>query len=613
MKTLFKNKYVLLGATLFIGFLLGWLIKPSNHHPDSYRDESSEHQHNGATYSSTIGQTENQIWTCSMHPQIRMNEPGQCPICGMDLIPAAGGGDSDANPMALEMTENAMKLANIQTTVVGSESLSATREIRLNGKVQADERKVYVQSSHIPGRIEQLNVNFTGEPVFRGKVLAMVYSPELVTAQQELLQANKIKSTQPELFNAAKNKLINWKLSETQINRILENGKPIDRFPILSDVNGIAVEKKVNLGDYVQRGTPVYEIADLSSVWLQFEVYESDLPWVKVGDKVSYTLSSIPGEKFEGVVAFIDPVIDPQTRVTMARVEVKNPKGTFKPEMFATGKVKNELKTSSTASLSVPKSAVMWTGERSVVYVKTATDTKVYFSLREVTLGASLGDAYEVKSGLEAGEEIVTYGTFTVDAAAQLAGKPSMMRPEGGAAMTGHNHGGMNMDTNPTSEKTTTKTTGETKVLSKEAKAAVEKLVNQYILVKNALVKDNLTEADKQVKSLQKAVSGTSMALFKGDNHNKWMDYQKRMNAQTTQFLQTKKIDEARTVFIELSNILIEMTHDFGPFEQTFYIQYCPMVNQNKGAEWLSISKTVENPYYGAKMNDCGEVTKTIQ
>ena len=609
MKNIFKNKYVLFGVTLFIGLIIGWFIKPSN----DQMIESSNHQMIESSNDQMIESSDHQIWTCSMHPQIRMNEPGQCPICGMDLIPAAGGGDSDANPMALEMTENAMKLANIQTTVVGSERLSATREIRLNGKVQADERKVYVQSSHIPGRIEQLNVNFTGEPVSRGKVLAMVYSPELVTAQQELLQANKIKATQPELFNAAKNKLINWKISESQINRILENGKPIDRFPILSDVNGIAVEKKVNLGDYVQRGTPVYEIADLSSVWVQFEVYENDLPWVKVGDKVSYTLSAIPGEKFEGVVSFIDPVIDPQTRVTMARVEVKNLKGTFKPEMFATGIVKNELKTASTATLSVPKSAVMWTGERSVVYVKTATDTKVYFSLREVTLGASLGDSYEIKSGLEAGEEIVTYGTFTVDAAAQLAGKPSMMRPEGGATMTGHNHGGMNRDANPTSEKTITKTTGETVALSKEAKAAVEKLVDQYLLVKNALVKDNFTEASNQAKALQKAVTGTSMGLFNGDNHNKWMEYQKRITAQTTQFLQTKKIDEARTVFIELSNILIEMTYDFGPFEQTFYVQYCPMANQNKGAEWLSVSKTVENPYYGSRMLGCGEVLKTIQ
>lgn len=608
MKTLFKNKYVLLGATLFIGFLLGWLIKPSNHHPDSYRDESSEHQHNGATYSSTIGQTENQIWTCSMHPQIRMNEPGQCPICGMDLIPAEGGTTAE-NPMALEMTEDAMKLANIQTTLVGSENQPGAREIRLNGKVQADERKVYVQSSHIPGRIEQLNVNFTGEPVSRGKVLATVYSPELVTAQQELLQADKIKATQPELFIAAKNKLKNWKLTEVQINRILENGKPIERFPILSDVNGIAVEKKVNLGDYVQRGTPVYEIADLSSVWVQFEVYESDLPWVKVGDKVTYTLSSLPGEKFEGTVSFIDPVIDPQTRVALARIEVKNAAGKFKPEMFATGILKNEAKAASTPSLVVPKSAVMWTGERSVVYVKTQTDKKVYFALREVVLGASFGDAYEVKSGLENGEEIVTYGTFTVDAAAQLAGKPSMMRPEGGAAMTGHNHGGMDMDAKPTNGETTTKTT----TLSKEAKAAVEKLVDQYLQLKNALVKDNFAEADKQVKALQKAFSETNMGLFTGQSHNKWMDYQNRMQAQTTQFLQTKSIDEARTVFLALSNIMIEMTYDFGPFTQTFYVQYCPMANQNKGAEWISASKNVENPYYGARMLGCGEVTKTIQ
>lgn len=605
MKKIMNSKYTLPILIGLAGVLVGWWLNPSA------LPEEDGHNHQRIYSNTAIGDAET-IWTCSMHPQIRMNEAGQCPICGMDLIPLADGGGNE-NPMALEMTENAMKLANIQTTVVGNTSQSGVREVRLNGKVQADERKVYVQSSHIPGRIEQLQVNFTGEPVSKGKVLATVYSPELVTAQRELLEAQKIKNTRPELFEAAKNKLKNWKLTEAQISRITKNGQPIERFPILSDVNGIAVEKKVNLGDYVQRGTPVYEIADLSSVWVQFEVYESDLAWIKVGDKVSYTLSSIPGEKFEGAISFVDPVINPQTRVALARVEVKNKEGKLKPDMFATGYIKADMQAGNNKAIIIPKSAVMWTGERSVVYVKTQTDKNVYFTLREVTLGTSLGDAYAVKTGLEAGEEIVTYGTFTVDAAAQLAGKPSMMRPEGGAAMTGHNHGGMNMNAKPTGEKTMTETTVKTNTLSKEAKAAVEKLVNQYLLLKNTLVNDNFAEADKQVKTLQKAFSETPMGLFTGDNHNKWMDYQKRMQAQATQFLQTKSIDEARAVFMELSNIMIEMTYDFGPFAQTFYVQYCPMANQNKGAEWLSASQTVENPYYGAGMLGCGEVTKVVK
>lgn len=601
MKKIINNKYTLPILIGLAGILIGWWLKPSA------APVETGHTHESIYTNSAIGDAET-VWTCSMHPQIRMNEAGQCSICGMDLIPLANS-SSTQDPMAVEMSPDAMQLANVQTTVVGGENRSTTKEIRLNGKIQADERKVYVQSSHIPGRVEQLNVNFTGEPVSRGKVLAMVYSPELVTAQQELLEAQKIKTAQPELFNAAINKLKNWKLTEAQINRILENRKPIERFPILADVNGFALEKKVNLGDYVQRGSPIYEIADLSSVWVQFEAYESDLPWIKAGAEVAYTIASLPGETFTGKITFVDPVIDPKTRVALARVEVKNPEGKLKPGVFATGKISSSMRSDTKKQISVPKSAVMWTGKRSVVYVKTAEDKNVYFSLREVVLGTSLGDAYEVVAGLENGEEIVTNGTFTIDAAAQLAGKPSMMRPEGGTVMSGHNHGGMDMEnTQPTAS-----ANAKTETLSKEAKAAVEKLVNQYLQLKNALVKDNFAEASKQAKSLKESVSKTNMSLFTGNSHNMWIAYEKRLQKQLELFIQTKKIESAREVFIELSNIMIEMTHDFSPFSQTFYIQYCSMANQNKGAEWLSVSKEIENPYYGASMLGCGEVTKTIQ
>lgn len=599
MKKIINNKYTLPILIGLAGILIGWWLKPS-------AAPETGHAHESIYSNPAIGDAET-VWTCSMHPQIRMNEAGQCPICGMDLIPLANS-SSTQDPMAVEMSPDAMQLANIQTTVVGGENRSTTKEIRLNGKIQADERKVYVQSSHIPGRIEQLNVNFTGEPVSRGKVLAMVYSPELVTAQQELLEAQKIKSAQPELFNAAINKLKNWKLTEAQINRILENRKPMERFPILADVNGFALEKKVNLGDYVQRGSPIYEIADLSSVWVQFEAYESDLPWVKAGAEVAYTIASLQGETFTGKITFVDPVIDPKTRVALARVEVKNPEGKLKPGVFATGKISSSMRSDTKKKISVPKSAVMWTGKRSVVYVKTAEDKNVYFSLREVVLGTSLGDAYEVVSGLENGEEIVTNGTFTIDAAAQLAGKPSMMRPEGGTAMTGHNHGGMDMEnTQPT-----TPANAKTETLSKEAKAALEKLVNQYLQLKNALVADNFAEASKQAKSLKEAVSKTNMSLFTGDSHNKWMAYEKRLQKQLELFLQTKKIDESRTVFIELSHTFIELVTDFGPFEKALFVQRCPMANQNQGAEWLSFSQEIENPYYGASMLGCGEVIKKL-
>ena len=355
----------------------------------------------------------------------------------MDLIPLEED-EGEGDPMAISMSPTAMQLAGISTLEVTS--AEAVKSIRLTGKVQADERLVHSQSSHIPGRIEQLKVAFTGAYVSKGDPIASVYSPELVTAQEELFEAQKTMETVPRMFNAAKEKLKNWKLTEAQIDQLLEEGSTRETFDIHADVSGYVVEKKVNRGDYIRTGEALYEIANLSRVWVLFDLYESDESWVKKGATVDFTVGSLPGESFEATIAWIDPVIDPRTRVARARVEYNNSSLKLKPEMFVTGTVAATLPDRA-KSIVVPKSAVMWTGKRSLVYVKTETDQGVYFINREVTLGPALGDSYIIEEGLEEGEEIAVSGTFSIDAAAQLAGKPSMMSPEGGPVMTGHDHG----------------------------------------------------------------------------------------------------------------------------------------------------------------------------
>lgn len=386
-----KSTIIIAAATLVVGLLAGWLIFGG----------SAEESHEGHDHSVTeeAGET---IWTCSMHPQIRQTEPGDCPICGMDLIPLEDGQDEGIDPMAIGMSETAMKLANVRTAKVGA--AEPVKTVRLNGKVETDERRIASQSSHIPGRIEKLTVSFTGEFVSKGQVIASVYSPDLVTAQEELFEAEKIKDSQPQLFNAAKEKLKNWKLTETQIETILQSGVPKEEFEVLADVSGYVISRKVNLGDYISRGQSIYEIADLSRVWVLFDVYEQDLPWVKKGDNVLFTIQSLPGEQFEGKISWLDPVIDPKTRVAKARVEMANSGLKLKPEMFASGTVEAKL-TTRTGNLSVPKTAVMWTGKRSLVYVKAETETGVNFMMREVTLGPALGDSYLIESGLDEGEE----------------------------------------------------------------------------------------------------------------------------------------------------------------------------------------------------------------
>jgi Cu(I)/Ag(I) efflux system membrane fusion protein len=389
------NKKTIITAivTLVVGLLLGWLIFGG-----SETEPADDHLHDTEMADEeTLSAGEAETWTCSMHPQIRQPEPGDCPICGMDLIPLEDDEGEGLDPNAISMSPTAMQLANIQTAVVGY--MNPVKKVRLNGKVQSDERLVYSQSSHIPGRIEELMVNFTGDYVQKGQVIASVYSPDLVTAQEELFEAQKIRETQPELFRAAREKLKNWKLTEEQIQQILESGSARETFDIRADVSGYVTEKKVNTGDYVGRGQVIYEIADLLRVWVLFDVYESDMPWVNRGDEVTFTIASMPGEEFEGDISFIDPVINPRTRVAKARVVVSNPGLALKPEMLVSGLVEAELPNQDDAVV-VPKTAVMWTGERSVVYVKSETEQGINFVIRDVTLGPGLGESYIVKEGV---------------------------------------------------------------------------------------------------------------------------------------------------------------------------------------------------------------------
>ncbi len=595
MKKIFNNKIIIVVLTLVVGGLLGWFIKPS-HTDEEVTTEA--HDHSGAP----------ETWTCSMHPQIRQGEPGQCPICGMDLIPVEEGDDEGIDPDAVSMSETAMLLAGVRTSVVSQSQ--ATKTINLNGKIQEDERMVVSQTSHVPGRVEQLNVNFTGDYVRKGQVLARIYSPELVTAQEELFVAKKYEETQPSLFKSAKDKLKNWKLSESQIEKILSGGKPIESFPITADVSGYVVSKNVNLGDYINRGQAIYKVADLSRVWVLFDVYEADMPWIKKGDEITFTVSSLPGQQFEGKVSFIDPTIDPKTRVAKARVEVKNSDMMLKPEMFASGKVISTVKNASDA-LVVPKSAVMWTGERSVVYVKNSSDNGINFIMREITLGPALGETYLVREGLQPGEEIATSGTFSIDAAAQLAGKPSMMSPEGGTVMTGHNHGEMS-SANESMQMENTKME-MTYDVDDKFKKQIKAVYSAYLPVKDALVASNAAQVQQSATKLKSELGNVNMELLKGEAHNVWMSYLNPLQKAIDKMTSNLDLKVQREALIPLTNNLFKSIKTFEVNGLQGYYQFCPMADDNKGAYWLSAEDDVKNPYFGDAMLTCGEVVEEIE
>ncbi len=592
-----KRQLFIYAAMIIAGIIIGWIIFGGG------KESSST-----AVSSDKNSEVQASIWTCSMHPQIRVDKPGKCPICGMDLIPVSSGEDKENNEYnKIQMSESAVKIAEVQTTIV-QKSLPS-KEIRLPGKVKPDERKISVITSRFSGRIEKLFVNFTGQEVQQGEKLATIYSPDLITAQKELFESIKFKQSNPEYYKAARNKLKLWSLNENQIDNIEKNGEPQNYFDVLSPLKGTVMKREIALGAYVSEGTLLFEIADLSSVWVLFDAYESDLPWIRKGDNLTFEVQSLPGKMFSGEVTFIDPVMDSEVRVAYVRTEMVNSDNLLKPEMFVHGIIKTKLSAVKNA-LIIPKSSVLWTGKKAVVYVKLKEQTKPAFEYREITLGEDAGSFYIVKDGLQEGEEIVTNGVFKVDAAAQLAGKQSMMNSEEGDDMKSGSKADMNIKVS--SEKSENNNTKSLNI-SKKAKEALQNLINDYLLLKDALGADNISDAKKAAGNMQKTLASINMGLFTGDLHNDWMKYSNELQNALKQISGVENIEEIRKAFITISNTAIAFTSAFSPYNKTLFIQHCPMANNNKGADWMSISKEIRNPYFGKAMLKCGSTIKEIK
>ncbi|MDP1725278.1 MAG: efflux RND transporter periplasmic adaptor subunit [Bacteroidota bacterium] len=567
MKKIFSNKIFLTSLILIIGIFIGWLFFHSPNKIENKPGQSAE----------TVSES---IWTCSMHPQIRMHEAGKCPLCGMDLITVSQSGGATLDPESIHMTKEAAQLANVLTSVVSKQN--PVKEIRLYGKVMADERLLQSQVSYLPGRIEKLLINYTGETVRRGQTLAVIYSPDLVTAQQELLETAKSKLVQPALYEATKDKLRQWKISEKQIASMEYSGKVNTDFEVYANTTGIVTARRVNNGDYISPGTVLFEVADLSRVWVVFDAYESDLQFLSLNQTISFTVQAIPGIKYTGTITFIDPVMNTTTRVARVRVEIDNKDAKLKPEMFVNGIVRANL-TAYKNKLIIPRTAVLWTGKRSVVYVKQSGSDEPVFKIREIELGTQMGNSYVVESGLNEGEEIVTQGAFSVDASAQLEGKPSMMNQQSEQVVLP----GMEMQ--------------------------LSTLFNEYIKLKNAFVQSDVKKIKQAAMEFQPALAKIDLKLLSGETHTKWFEISGSMDKQVKRIISSDNLEEQRKAFSDFSDLFYKSVKEFGLKEGTAYYQYCPMADNDKGAYWLSETKTIRNPYFGSKMMNCGETKETLK
>jgi Cu(I)/Ag(I) efflux system membrane fusion protein len=535
-------------------------------------------------------------------------EAGDCPICGMDLIPAETSADGLLADQ-FKLTENAMALANIETSIVGNRN-QKDNFVKLSGKIVENEEANTVQVSYFSGRIEQLNVSFTGEEIRKGQLLATIYSPELYAAQQELITAVSLKESQPELYKAVRNKLKIWKLSESQIQQIETSGKVKENFPVYATVSGTVSQKLVAQGASIKQGQPLLKIANLTTVWANFDVYENQINNFKKGQEVIVTTSAYVNEEFKGNVDFIDPVLNTKTRTVTLRVVLNNKNNKFKPGMFVEGKIKG-ISSSKEQVLAIPSSAILWTGRRSVVYLK-ANPNEPVFEMQEITLGNKVGDNYEIVEGLNNGDEIVTNGVFTIDAAAQLQGKKSMMNKEGGKTTTGHEgHLGMEKTASVNDEKHIN--VNQRLNVSKGFQNQLKAVFNEYIKLKDAFVKDDSNNGMVASKGLLNNLHIVDMKLLTDKvGHAQWMLLEKEIKAAATSISKTSNIKGQRNHFKQLSSSIATALEVFGINEKVYH-QFCPMADSNKGAYWLSKEEKVINPYFGDAMLTCGEVKQIIE
>ncbi len=352
------------------------------------------------------------FYTCPMHPSVQQSGPGKCPICGMDLTPVTRG-ETEGGLVLIDPVRR--QEIGVRTAPVARGPIR--REIRAAGRVTWDERTLRDVTLKLQGWIRDLDVNATGQVVRKGQRMFTVYSPELYAAQQEYLLALRTREAGGErmdgLVQAAEVRLRLWDLSAAQIRDLAQRGAPLEAVPFLAPAGGVVIQKDVVAGAAVMPGQRLYRIAALDRVWVEADVYEADLGDVRVGQPARVSLAHLDGATFDGKVAYVYPELDATTRTARVRVELPNPAGTLKPAMYATV----NLAVDHGERLRIPESAVLYTGERRLVFVDLGEGR---LRPQEVRLGAKADGWYEVRDGLEEGQVIVTSGNFLVAAESRI-------------------------------------------------------------------------------------------------------------------------------------------------------------------------------------------------
>jgi RND family efflux transporter MFP subunit len=553
--------------------------------------------------SSDTGGKKIKYWRAPMDPTFISDKPGKSPM-GMDLVPVYEdevGGEADD---AIKINPATVQNIGVVTDTVERGDLRV--EVRTVGTLDYNEDRIFWVNTKYDGWIEKVYVNYVGQSVRKGEPLFEIYSPDLVSTQEEYLSALKYRnklagsgfaeaeSGAQSLLEASRNRLRNWDITDKQIDELEKTGKIKKTLTVVSQVNGVVTEKMNQAleGMYAKAGMNLYRIADLSSLWAHVDLYEYQLPWIKEGQEATVKISYYPGETFKGKVRFFYPYVDDKTRTNKVCIEVPNRGKKLRPQMFATVTF---APVAAKDAVLVPEMAVLHSGKRDVVILDAGNGR---FEPREVELGLQGDDKYQVLEGLEGGEKIVTSSQFLIDSESNLReaiNKMLMAKQSSGsgeAAVPDAEHGEHSMKM------------AKMTVDSPQTTAALSGVVEAYLPIWRTLAADSKEGVLQNARALADAAGKAADVT-----HDEGLKSKIETLHNAAESMEADNLDQARESMKEVSRALVAIFEMYNTGVQGKYtIVECPMLKE----KWVQDTEEIRNPYFGSAMLACGNVVAKV-
>jgi len=557
-------------------------------------------------------------YTCTMHPSVRLKDPkAKCPICSMDLVPVMKSGviahgDADTHshtPDSNPQTPNQFAVPVERQQMIGVtyatvERRSLQTELRAVGMLEPDAQKLFEYVSRVDGYVEKLHVSSPGQMVKQGEPLMTIYSPDLLATEKELLELSSSANSSNRFVESAKQRLKLWNVSDEDIAELLKTRKATEFLTLRSPFAGIVRNVSAKPGMSVKPGDPLVSLVDLSTVWMWAEFYENELPLLSVGQKINLAVPNFGRGTFNGLIAAIEPFVDPMKRTVRVRIDVANPEWNLRPGMF----VNAWLDVQAGEGLTVPVSAVLPTGSRNIVFLDKGEgrlEPRLVDVARKFSQSGSNSDTdyYEVRGGLTQGERVVASANFLIDAESKIQGALKTWEAPESPLPTDR----------PAKMQEIPRGAPNAIPLPEQAKPLYEPLLDAYFSIQKGLAEDKLPDFTKGVEVLRSKLG--ILIEAKVDPSEDAEAYHERLNAvkMLAADVPPATIEAARVQFGELSAAFIALVTQFPPpLERPLYIASCPMWTKSP-SRWMQATEDIENPFMGTAMPSCGEVTGTVK